>query len=85
MSRTFETHGVTKEMEGKRLRICFVDGEIAEIKLNTVMLHDCHEDCNGFILYLVSTNQTQKYEKSTFAEARWGHFQDVSSIEQLGD
>jgi hypothetical protein len=72
-------------MENKKLRISFTDGEIAEVKLHWVMVDDCHEDCNGFIYYLLSTNQIEKYTATSRNEAMWGKFENVVSIERLGD
>jgi hypothetical protein len=76
---------MTKKMEGKSLRIGFADGEIAEIKLLCVMIHDCHEDCNVFVYDVISTNQNQKYTPSSMANAMLGHFEDIVSIELIGD
>ena len=82
---TLDTRGITKEMENKRLRVNFADGETAEVKLVWVMLHDCHEDCNGFIYDLISTDRTEKYTSSSRQAAMWGDFENVAAIELLGD
>jgi hypothetical protein len=80
-----DTRGISKEMEGKRLRISFADGETAEIKMHWVMIHDCHDDCNGFIFYIISTDRAEKYYPPSIGEPMWGHFEDVASVEVLGD
>jgi hypothetical protein len=80
-----DTHGIAREMEGKRLRIIFRDGEIAEIRLDLAMIYDCHESCNGFIYYLLATNRELKHGIKIGESALLGKFQDVVSVEQLGD
>ena len=85
MAANIDTRGITKEMEGKRLRIIFSDGEDAEIKLNWVMIYDCHEDCNGFVYHVISTNQPEKYTTMPAEASYWGRFENIVSIKHLGD
>jgi hypothetical protein len=85
MSFVANTHGISRDLENKKLRISFTDGEIADVRLDWAIIHDCHEDCNGFIYYVLSTNQSEKYTASSRNAAMWGRFEDIVSIELLGD
>jgi hypothetical protein len=85
MSFIVDTHGISRQLEGKKLRIRFSDGEIAEVKLDWAIIHDCHEDCNGFVYHVLSSNQIENYTATSRNAAMWGRFENVVSIELLGD
>jgi hypothetical protein len=82
-----DTKGLTKELEGKTLRIRFNDGCEQVIKLEWVLTHDCHESCNGFIYKSLSTNQPEKLEemrrKYPNGFSSWGNFQDIVSCNPI--
>jgi hypothetical protein len=78
-----DTHGITREMEGKRLRITFDDGETAEIRITSVQIHDCHEDCNGIVYDVLSSNKMDKYRLPLEQSAFWSEFQYIVSVEQI--
>jgi hypothetical protein len=61
-----DTKGSTSDLEGRKLRFYFCDGEICEATLLTV---DVHENCPfgddyaDFVYDVKSTNRPEKYER----------------------
>ena len=78
-----DTKGLTRELEGKTLRILFADGEEQVLKMEFVMIFDCHDSCNGFLYKLLSTNRPKKLEKQKQEHpggfSCLGRFEDVVS------
>jgi hypothetical protein len=71
-----------REHQDKRLRVEFSDGEIAEIKLLVVCECDQHQECNGIVYDLISTNRVDRVKKGATC---WADSADVSNFEVLGD
>ncbi len=80
-----DTKGLTKDLEGKTLRVRFNDGTEDLVKLECVITHDCHESCNGFVYQPLSMSAHQLFEKMKGEHPHgfscWGNFQDVVSWE----
>ena len=71
-----------KTYEGKRLRIEFTDGEIAEVRVLLVSECTQHEDCNGITYDLISTNRPGRIKKGS---ACWADAKDIKNFEVVGD
>jgi hypothetical protein len=73
---------IGREHQDKRLRVEFLDGEIAEIKLRLVSECDQHQECNGITYDIISMNRADRIKKGA---AYWSDSADVKSFEVLGD
>jgi hypothetical protein len=85
-----DTKGLTKDLEGKKLRLYFHGGEVCDAKL---LLVDVHENCPfgddyaDFIYDVISTNQPGKYdghdskEPSSVYSAEFGHLERWEILE----
>jgi hypothetical protein len=71
-----------RDHQDKRLRVEFSDGEIAEIKLVAVCECDEHQECNGIVYDLISTNRGDRAKKGATC---WADSADVRTFEILGD
>ena len=71
-----------REHQDKRLRVEFLGGEIAEIKLLLVSECDQHQECNGIVYDIISTNRADHIKKGA---AYWAESAYVKSFEVLGD
>jgi len=84
-----DTRGLTRELEGKTVRILFADGEEQVLKMEFVMIFDCHDSCNGFVYKLLSTNRSEKLEKQKHGNPEGfsclGKFEDVVSWKLVED
>jgi hypothetical protein len=83
-----DTHGLSAQHEGKRLRMRFADGEVSEIKLLNLEVHENCEFCIGYALFLydiISTNRTDRYKKLSGSCVYSAELKDVESFEVLGD
>jgi hypothetical protein len=69
-----------REHQDKRFRVEFSDGEIAEIKLLLVTECDEHQDCNGIVYDLISTNREDRVKKGATC---WADSVDVRTFEIL--
>ncbi|HLW80691.1 MAG TPA: hypothetical protein VKS20_01490 [Candidatus Acidoferrales bacterium] len=76
-----DAKGLSRELEGKTLRIRFIDGTEGLVGLEMVMIHDCHEDCNGFIYHVLSSSEPQRLTRS--GSSYLGRFQDIASWEVI--
>ena len=78
-----DTKGLTREVEGKIMRILFADGEEQILKIEFVMIFNCHDSCNGFVYKLLSTNHPENVEKQKQQHPEGfsclGRFEDVVS------
>ena len=73
---------LSREFQDKRLRVEFIDGQIAEIRLLLVSECDQHETCNGIVYDIISTNRPEPLtQESTY----WTEISYVKSFEVLGD
>jgi hypothetical protein len=73
-----------KELEGRRLRLYFSDGDICEGAVIDVADPD---DGDGFVFRLLSTNSPTKYEGtdvSIGSSAVWEDFRTLEKYEELG-
>ena len=73
---------IGREHQGKRLRVEFLGGEIAEIRLLFVSECDQHQECNGIVYDIISTNRAADIKKGC---AYWADSVYVKSFEVLGD
>jgi hypothetical protein len=74
-----------KTHEGKRLRIDFCDGEVAEVKIIEVALPNEHDDTPeswGIVYDLISTNRPRTAPSGA---AFWSELGTIKSFEVLGD
>jgi hypothetical protein len=81
-----DTHGLTPEMEGKKLKVHFRDGEVSVIKLTLLEIHvDCHlcDGYTGFIYDLIDSTTPEKYAGTAEKSSFWGHFEDIERVELL--
>ncbi len=81
-----DTHGLTSDLEGKVIKVFFKDGEICNLKL----LHlDIHEDCPhcsgyaGIIYDLVGTNRPEKYTLPPVKSAFWADLDEIEHFETV--
>jgi len=79
-----DTRDLTRELEGKTVRILFADGEEQVLKMEFVMIFNCHDSCNGFVYKLLSTNRPQKHENPEGFSCL-GKFEDVVSWKLVED
>jgi hypothetical protein len=83
------TKGLTRDLEGKTVSILFGDGEEQVLKMEFVMIFDCHDSCNGFVYKLISTNRPEKFEKQRQEHPEGfsclGKFEDVVSWKLVED
>ncbi len=75
-------HRIGREHQDKRLRVEFLGGEIAEIKLLLVSECDQHQECNGIVYDIISTNREDHLRKGA---AYWAESAYVKSFEVLED
>ena len=84
-----DTKGLTRELEGKTVHILFSDGEEQILKMEFVMIFNCHDSCNGFLYKLLSTNRPEKLEKQKQEHPEGfsclGRFEDVVSWKLVED
>jgi len=73
---------LSREFQDKRLRVEFIGGEIAEIRLLLVSECDQHEECNGIVYDIISTNRPDQLKQGS---AYWADIAYVKSFELLGD
>ncbi len=72
---------LTREFHNKRLRIEFVDGEVAEVTVLMVSECDEHEDCRGITYDLISTNRKSLIKaRSTY----WAELKCIKNFELSG-
>jgi hypothetical protein len=73
---------IGREHQDKRLRVEFLGGEIAEIKL--LLVSECaqHRECNGIVYDIISTNRADHIKKGA---AYWAESTYVKFFEVLGD
>jgi hypothetical protein len=76
-----DAKGLSRDLEGKTLRIRFADGTEDLVELGMVMVYDCHEDCDGFIYHVLSSSDPQRLTRS--GPSYLGRFQDVASWEGI--
>jgi hypothetical protein len=74
-----------KELEGRKLRFFFSDGEVSEGTIVTALAHDDCEGCNGFAYDLLSTDRPAKYEAMgvKIGSAFWSNFDALVKFEVL--
>ncbi len=83
-----DTHGLSAEHEGKRLRMHFLDGEVCEIKLLHFEVHENCEFCEGYAWFMydiISTNRPDRYNDLSGKCAYSSQFEEIESFEVLGD
>ncbi len=71
-----------RELQDKRLRVEFTDGQLAEIRVLLVSECNEHATCNGIVYDIISTNRP---EKLTPGSAYWTEIAYVESFEVLGE
>jgi hypothetical protein len=74
-----------KTHEGKRLRIDFCDGEVAEVEMIEVALpnkYDTTPESWGIVYDMISTNRPRTAPKGA---AFWSQLSAIKSFEVLGD
>jgi hypothetical protein len=74
-----------KELEGRKLRLFFSDGEVSEGIVITAPAHDDCAACDGFAYDLLSTNRPAKYEamRVKVGSALWSSFDSLEKYEVL--
>lgn len=73
---------LTRDLQDKRLRVEFVDGEIADVKVLLVSECSEHADCRGFVYDLISTNRPHHVRKGS---ANWADVAEIQRFEIIGD
>ena len=73
---------LTRDLQDKRLRIKFSDGEVAEI--NVLVVSECteHEDCRGLVYDVIVTNRPDRVRKGA---ACWADSKSIANFEIVGD
>ena len=71
---------LTREHQDKRLRIQFVNGEIADVTVLEVGECDEHEDCRGITYDVISTNRPEQLRPGA---AYWAEMADIKSFEVI--
>jgi hypothetical protein len=80
-----EVQRLDKTYEGKRLRVEFFNGEIAEVKIIEVALPNKYDDTPeswGIVYDLISTNRPRTAPNGA---AFWSELGTIKSCEVLGD
>jgi hypothetical protein len=72
---------LTRDLQDKRLRIEFRDGE-AEIKVLVVSECSEHEDCRGLVYDIIATNRLDRVRRGS---ACWADSKSISNFEIVGD
>ncbi len=72
---------IGREHQDKRLRVEVLGGEIAEIKLLLISGCDQHQECNGIVYDIISTNPSDHIKNGT---AYWSEVVYVKSFEVHG-
>jgi|GEM_PF-5735528 len=89
MTKKTDTRGLTADLQGKQLRLFFRDGEVCDVKLAMVEVHeDCHlcEGYAGIIYDLISTNRPERYRANYEKYEKfscWANFEDIERFETL--
>ena len=73
---------LTRELQDKRLRIEFNDGQTDDVLLLLVSECDEHEECRGIEYDVISTNRPDRIRKGA---ACWAHLKDIRNFEVFGD
>ena len=80
-----EVQQLNKTHEGKRLRVGFCDGEVAEVKIIEVALpneYDTTPESWGIVYDLISTNRPRTAPDGA---AFWSELGTIKNFEVLGD
>ena len=80
-----DTKGLSQDYEGKRVRVEFSDGEIAEVKIIEVALpnkYDNTPESWGIVYDLISTNRPRTAPNGA---AFWSELGTIKSFQVLGD
>ena len=81
-----DTKGLSRELEGKVVRIYFQNGEIAEVKL---VSFDLHKNCPfgdeyaGIIYDVIKTNRPEIYKVDPATCGFWAEFQNIEKFELI--
>ena len=81
------THGEAPQHEGLQLRVYFAGGEVSEIKLVHVEVHENCEYCEGyawFVYDLISTNCPELYKTPAGGCAYSSKFEKIERFEVIG-
>ncbi len=73
---------LTRDLQDKRLRIEFSDGEVAEINVLVVSERSEHEDCRGLVYDVIATNRPDRVRKDS---ACWADSKSITNFEIVGD
>jgi hypothetical protein len=73
------------ELQGRKLRLFFSDGEVSEGVIVSAPTHSSCEGCDGFVYDLESTNRPAKYEamRVKVGSALWTKFDEFAKYEIL--
>jgi hypothetical protein len=83
-----DTKGRGPEREGKRVRMHFVNGEVCEMKLCLVEVHENCQFCDGyawFVYDVISTNRPELYKILPGNASFAGRFEDIEHFEVLAE
>ncbi len=83
-----DTKGLSRELEGKVLRVYFKDGVVDEIRLVAFELHEnCQfgDEYRGIIYDLIHTNRPDVYMKDPKSCSFWAELDDIERIEVIPD
>jgi hypothetical protein len=76
-----------RELEGRKVRLFFADGEISDGVIIVVSGHDDCEGCDGFVYDLLRTDRAAKYEGIGVkaGSALWSRFEELEKYEILAE
>lgn len=83
-----DTKGLTRNIEGKTLRVWFPCGEVALIRVSWVDVHENCSECSGYagIIYdIIETNRPERYKKNPCNSAYWSEFPDIQKWELVDE
>ena len=76
-----------RELNGRKLRLFFADGEVSVAVIVSAEAHDDCEGCDGFVYDLLSTETPARREAtdSRAVSALWTRFEDLVKYEILAE
>lgn len=89
MAMAIDTKGLTRDLEGRKLRLFFDGGEVCEVVLLSVNVHEnCRfsDDYADFFYDVISSNKPEKYKddaKKTPKPAYSAEFKHLNHWEPL--
>ena len=85
MEMATDTKGLSHDLAGRKLRLFFQEGEVADVVLVSVNIHEnCAfgDDHADFFYELISTNQPEKYQSGEAKTPKPIYVSEFKSLER---